>query len=326
MTLHKAAGTGHDNLRPRSCSRDTLPLAVRLKKYLVDLLIGAPLASNAQSARKIGALTGVPVFGLDALSSCAYGPEAALAMLGAAGAAYIQPVTWPILALLTILYVSYFQTVKAYPNAAGSYVVAKENLGTNLGLLAGAALMIDYVLNVAVGISAGVGALVSAVPALHSHILLLCLVVLAVISLVNLRGTPEAGWIFATPTYLFIGSVTIVLGIGLARTIASNGHPHPVIAPPQLSLEITAVGGWLLIRAFASGCTAMTGVEAVSNGVSAFREPQVKHAHRTLTAIVATLAVLLAGIAIVSRAYGVSAMDQSKPGYQSVLLTHVQVG
>jgi amino acid transporter len=295
------------------------PIALRLKQYFLDLLVGPPLASNAQSKRKIGSLTALPVFGLDGLSSAAYGPEAALVMLGVAGAGYIQPITWIILALLLVLYVSYRQTIRAYPNAAGSYVVAKENLGINLGLLAAAALIIDYIMNVAVGISAGVGALVSAVPSLQPHILTLCLVVLTVISLVNLRGTPEAGWLFAAPTYLFVASMALVLAIGLVRTMSGNGHPQPVIAPPHFSAATSTVTLWLMMRAFASGCTAMTGVEAVSNGVSAFREPQVKRAHLTLTAIVLILAALLAGIAYLARAYNINAMDQSKPGYQSVL-------
>jgi amino acid transporter len=310
---------GRRHSRGKQPSRENLSIALRVRQYLIDLLVGPPLASSAQLERKIGPFTGLPVFGLDGLSSSAYGPEAALAVLGAAGARYIEPITWIILALLGILYVSYRQTIRAYPNAAGSYVVAKENLGTNLGLLAAAALMIDYVLNVAIGISAGIGALVSAVPSLQPHILMLCLIVLAVISLVNLRGTPEAGWLLAAPTYLFIASMAMVLGIGLVRMMTSNGHPQPVIAPPQLALDASPIGVWLLMRAFASGCTAMTGVEAVSNGVGVFREPPVKHARRTLASIVAALAVLLAGIACLARSYGISAMDQSKPGYQSVL-------
>jgi amino acid transporter len=312
----------------RRSSWGSSAFALRLKQYLLDILIGPPLASAAQPGHKLGLFTGLPVFGLDGLSSAAYGPEAALVILGAAGLAYIEPITWLILALLAILYISYRQTIRAYPNAAGSYVVAKENLGTNLGLAAAAALMLDYVLNVAVGISAGVGALVSAVPGLHPHILMLCLVVLGLISVVNLRGTPEAGWLFAAPTYLFVGAFGIVLGIGVARALASGGHPQPLIQPHHFPVAGAAASLWLLIRGFASGCTAMTGVEAVSNGVGAFSEPRVKYAHRTLTAIVTILAVLLAGIAYLVRAYGIGAMNQSEPGYQSILsqLTGAVIG
>lgn len=298
---------------------------------LIDQVLGRRLASNEQSERKIGVLAGLPIFGLDGLASSAYGPEAALTILipaGAAGLHFIQPITFAILALLAVLYLSYRQTIGAYPNAGGSYIVARENLGVNLSLLAGAALLIDYVLNVAVGISAGVAALVSAVPVLHPHTLALCLAVLALITLVNLRGSLESGWAFGPPTYLFVGCFAALFAIGIPRVIMSGGHPHAVISPPSLRPASESVTLWLLLRAFASGCTAMTGVEAVSNGVSAFRQPTVKHARRTLTAIVVILAALLGAIAYMTRAYGIEAMDQSQPGYQSVLsqLTAAIVG
>ena len=221
--------------------------------------------------------------------------------------------------LLGILYFSYRQTISAYPNGGGSYTVARENLGTKAGLLAAAALMLDYVLNVAVGISAGVGALVSAVPALHPYILVLCLGILALITLVNLRGARESGVLFSLPTYLFAVSLLVVLGIGIFKAMSSGGHPAPVAAPPVLPPALEGVSLWLLLRAFASGCTAMTGVEAVSNGVTAFEEPRVQRAQRTLTFIVVLLALLLAGIAFLCRVYQVGAMDQEKPGYQSVI-------
>src|SRR4051812_39690276 len=205
--------------------------------------------------------------GLDGFASSAYGPEAAMAVLiplGAAGPAYIGWVMAPILALLVILFASYWQTIRAYPASGGAYVVAKENLGTNASLLAAAALMIDYVLNVSVGISAGIGALVSAVPELHPHILLLCLRILLVITLINLRGTQESGRVLAVPTYLFVASFAIILGLGTYQAVAAGGHPQPVVPPPGLPAATEAVSVWLLLRAFASGCTAMTGVEAVS--------------------------------------------------------------
>jgi amino acid transporter len=298
---------------------------------LLRLLLGRPLASSEQSDQKIGVAAGVPALGLDAISSSAYGPEAALTVLlplGAAGLHYIGPLTLVILSLLAILYVSYRQTIAAYPNGGGSYVVAKDNLGTGAGLLAAAALMLDYVLTAAVGISAGIAALVSAFPALHRWTLPLCLLTLALITLVNLRGTSEAGWAFALPTYLFLASLGSVLALGVARAAAGGGHPQPVVPPPARPAATEAVGLWLLLRAFASGCTAMTGVEAVSNGITAFREPAVANARRTLTVIVAVLAVLLGGIAYLVRAYRVGAMDQTDPAYQSVLsqLTAAVVG
>src|SRR3954471_18001011 len=237
---------------------------------VMNLILGRPLASSEQEDVKIGVVAGVPAMGLDRLTSSAYGPEAALTILlplGAVGLQYIGPITIVILALLAMLYFSYRQTIAAYPVNGGSYTVAKENLGTWPGLLAAAALMLDYVLNVAVGISAGVAALVSAVPALHPYILPLCLAILAIISLLNLRGTGEAGLVFGVPTYFLIGSLGTVLILGVARALASGGHPQPVIAAPQLPAATEQVGLWILLRAFASGCTAMTGVEAVSNGV-----------------------------------------------------------
>jgi amino acid transporter len=214
---------------------------------------------------------------------------------------------------------SYRQTIAAYPNGGGSYVVAKENLGTRAGLLAAAALMLDYVLNVAVGISAGVGALVSAVPGLHGHILSLCLGLLLLITLINLRGVRESSVAFGIPTYLFVLSLGAVIAIGVAKTIAGGGHPIPVVPPPRLPGAMATAGIWLLLRSFASGCTAMTGVEAVSNGVPIFKEPQIVNARRTLTAIVGILGCFLAGIAYLAQAYGIGAMNQEKPGYQSIV-------
>jgi amino acid transporter len=242
-----------------------------------------------------------------------------LAPLGAAGLAYIGYVMVPILALLAILYVSYRQTVRAYPNNGGAYTVSKENLGVAASLVTASALMIDYVLNVAVGISAGVGALTSAVPALHSYTLWLCLVILVLVTYMNLRGTIDAGRAWALPTYLFVASFLAIIAIGLYQTWTAGGDPQPVVRPPDLPKAAEAVSLWLLLRAFAAGCTAMTGVEAVSNGVGAFREPVVKRAHHTLGAICLILGLLLAGITYLAHTYGIAATDQNKDGYQSIL-------
>jgi amino acid transporter len=289
---------------------------------LNDLLFGKPLRSSDEAGEKLGPIGGLSVFGLDALSSAAYGPEAALTLmipLAAAGITYIVPITASIIILLAIVYFSYRQTIAAYPGGGGSYTVARENLGEFSGLLAAAALMIDYVLTAAVGISAGVGALVSAVPKLQPHILLICLVILLLITIVNLRGVRETGAVFIIPTYVFVGTLLITLVLGLAKTFASGGHPLPVVAPPPLPAATAMVSVWLLLKAFSSGCTAMTGVEAVSNGVKAFREPVVQSAQRALTAIIAILIVLLGGIAYLVRAYHIGATDPGQAGYQSVL-------
>ena len=290
---------------------------------VLDILLGKPLATSDERAEQIGTSAGIPIFGLDALSSAAYGPEAALTLLiplGAAGIAYIVPVSLSIIVLLTIVYFSYRQTIAAYPGGGGSYTVASENLGQFPGLLAAAALMIDYVLVVAVGISAGVGALVSAAPRLQSHTVGICLGILVIITLVNLRGVREAGTFFMVPTYLFVGTLLAAIAMGTFKTVLAGGHPMPVVAPPAApGAVVAAASAWVLLQVFSNGCTAMTGVEAVSNGVRAFREPTVKNAQRTLTVIIGLLIVMLAGIAFLVRAYGIAATDPGSSGYQSVL-------
>ena len=289
---------------------------------LFDKLFGKPIATAHEETEQVGVVSGIAILGLDALSSAAYGPEAALTILlplGSLGLSYIGPITAIIIAILILLYFSYRQTLTAYPCGGGSYTVASENLGENLGLLAGVALLIDYVLNVAVGISAGVGALVSAVPSLQPHILSLCLLILALLTIINLRGTRESGLAFLVPTYLFVISLTVIILIGLWKSFITGGHPIAVI-PPQPLLQVTEGATlWILIRAFASGCTAMTGVEAVSNGIPIFAAPQVERAKQTLTAIVSILGILLAGIAYLSFAYHIGATDPSSVEYQSIL-------
>jgi amino acid transporter len=284
---------------------------------------GRPLATAEEERHRVGTLAGIPMLGLDALASAAYGPEAALTILlalGAAGTIYAGPITLLIVGLLAAVYLSYRQTIAAYPAGGGSYTVAKENLGIRPGLLAAAALMIDYVLVVAVGISAGVGALVSAIPDLQPHTLGLCLAILGLIVAVNFRGVRESGVAFAFPTYLFIVSLLGLLAVGGWRALfAPDGHPPPVIPPPSAPAATEVVGLWLLAKAFASGCTAMTGVEAVSNGVAAFREPSVRYARRTLFAIILILSIMLIGIAYLCRAYGIVATEPGKPGYDSVI-------
>src|SRR5713226_4523781 len=292
----------------------------------INVLFGRPLASSEDEGERITPTQGIPTFGLDALSSAAYGPEAALTILlplGLMGVRYIVPLTAAIIGLLVIVYFSYRQTIAAYPMGGGSYTVARENLGSRAGVLAGAALMIDYLLNVAVGISAGIGALVSAAPSLQPHTLAMCLAVLVILTMVNLRGVKEAGSAFVAPTYFFVGTLGMVIAVGLYKVVASGGHPVAVVALGQAATgqapSLQLVGVWILAKAFASGCTALTGVEAVSNGVQAFRKPVVPAARATLTAIIAILILLLGGIAVLVRHYGIMATDPGAPGYQSVL-------
>ena len=289
---------------------------------LLDFLFGPPLRSDADREERVGPAPGVAIFGLDALSSAAYGPEAALTLLiplGAAGIAWILPISISIVILMGIVYFSYRQTIEAYPNGGGSYTVASENLGMNAGLLAAAALMIDYVLTAAVGISSGVGALISALPKLQPHTLTICLGILLVLTVINLRGVREAGGFFMYPTWLFIACLLGMIAVGVWKVIASGGHPQPVVAPAAMPAAAVGVSAWLIMKAFASGCTAMTGVEAVSNGVKAFREPVSKTAQFTLTIIIGILAVMLLGIAFLVRAYHIGATEPGSQSYQSVL-------
>lgn len=295
---------------------------------VTDLLIGKPLATSEAHNEHIGVAAGIPIFGLDGLTSAAYGPEQAMSLLIPLGLIGVQqhlmPIFTAILILLTILYFSYRQTIEAYPNGGGSFTVASENLGDKAGLLAAAALMIDYILTAAVGVSAGVTALVSAVPRLHPHQLSLCLLILAVIVTINLRGVKESGFVFMLPTFLFVGTLLATVVVGIWHSVLAHGHPIPLSAPPPaIPATVQYLTLWLLLKAFASGCAAMTGVEAVSNGVTAFKKPAAKKANQTLTVIIAILIVLLAGLAYVAKAYGVSAMDSNDPAYQSVLSIQV---
>ena len=294
-----------------------------------NLILGKPLETSAEHGEHIGVAAGIPIFGLDGLTSAAYGPEAAMTLLIVLGVAGVQhwllPVFGAILTLLVIVYFSYRQTIEAYPNGGGSFTVASENLGDGAGLLAAAALMIDYILTAAVGISAGVTALVSAVPALHPHQLLLCLFILVIITLVNMRGVKESGFAFMLPTFLFVGTLIATIAVGVAHALLAPGHhPAALAAPPAaLPASMQYMTLWLLMKTFASGCAAMTGVEAVSNGVTAFNEPRAHKANTTLTVIIGILIILLFGLSYVARAYGVTAMDPDAKDYQSVLSIEV---
>src|ERR1022692_4798432 len=198
---------------------------------LLDLVVGKPILTSEERAEHIGPIAGIPIFGLDALSSAAYGPEAALSLLiplGLVGVQYIVPITAAIVTLLVIVYFSYRQTIAAYPSGGGSYTVARFNLGPSAALLAAAALLADYILTAAVGISAGVGALVSAVPSLLPYTVSLCVGILIVVTILNLRGVRDAGMVFAIPTYLFVGTLLITIAAGFLRVLIAGGHPTPL--------------------------------------------------------------------------------------------------
>lgn len=291
-------------------------------RALLAFLIGQPVPNIDAERRRIGVFAGIPAMGLDLLASVSYGPEAALAVLAAVGPArllLLPSITWAIVGLLIVLCCSYWQTIGAYPNNGGSYIVAHQNLGANAGVMAAAALMVDYVLTVAVGITAGVGALGSALPQLYPYRLWLCIEILVVITLSNLRGTRQTALVWAIPAYLFIASLGGTLLWGIGKTALANGHPIPLEMMPQSPPLTEPVTAGLVLRAFATGCTAMTGVEAVANSVSAFREPRTLHARSTLTIIVVVLSAFLLAVAYLSKSYATVAMDQGQPGYQSLL-------
>src|ERR1700693_152771 len=217
---------------------------------ILDLLVGKPLKTSDERAEQIGIQEGIPIFGLDALSSAAYGPEAALSLLiplGLLGVRYIVPISAAIITLLVIVYFSYRQTIAAYPSGGGSYTVARFNLGAPAGLLAAAALLADYILTAAGGILGGVGGLISAVPSLLPHTVSLCVGILIVITILNLRGVRGAGLVFAVPTYLFVGTLLITIGAGLFRVLLSGGHPTPVTPLPPPPPVSAAVSSWLLL-------------------------------------------------------------------------------
>ncbi|HEY3781650.1 MAG TPA: APC family permease [Fimbriimonadaceae bacterium] len=294
---------------------------------LLNVLLGPRRTTSELEGEKIGVFWGVPTLGLDALSSAAYGPEAALTVMLGAGllaSQFIFPIFCVILALLTVLFASYLQTISAYPGGGGSYTVASENLGPKAGLFAAASLLLDYILTAAVGISAGIEALDSAFPQFTPYTIWLCLGVLLCLLFVNLRGIGEAGRWFATPTYIFVVTLCVMIGVGLYNVIASGGHPHMVQPPAAPTKATEAIGWWLLIRAFASGCTAMTGVEAVSNGVLIFKKPGVRNAKWTLGVICLILGVLLAGIALLAHYYGVVATSPDSH-YESILSQLIRV-
>lgn len=288
-------------------------------KRILDALRGRAIRNDEDEVERVGPLRGVGILGLDALGSAAYGPEAlltALLPLGAGAVRYVQPITLVIIVILVIVALSYSQIIREYPEGGGAYHVARSNIGTRASLLAAAALILDYLLNVAVAISAGIGALVSAVPALLPHTLGLCLGVLVLLTLINLRGVRSTGLMVVIPTYLFLSCLFTVMGLGLfttSETAATAGPSRAASAQP------TATLWWLLLGAFAHGCSAMTGIEAVSNGVPLFEKPSVVGARRTLFLLASLLGSLLIGVALLTSQLGIVATEPDAPGYESVL-------
>jgi amino acid transporter len=270
-------------------------LGYRVKKAL----LGRPLPTSRLVHERLRKLVALAVFSSDAISSTAYGTEQIMLILVTAGAVatgLALPVALTIGALLAILILSYRQTITAYPSAGGAYIVTRDNFGPGLAQVAGSALLIDYVLTVAVSVTSGIAALTTAFPPLQRFILPLSLAAIALIAWANLAGVRESGRIFAVPTYLFVGSCALMLLVGIVRQLTGHLAPIPAGETAPLPPQTATVGLLLVLHAFASGCTALTGVEAISNGVPAFRRPEAQNARRTLIAMGAILGSLFVGV------------------------------
>ena len=264
-------------------------------------LIGPPLRARDVSKERITPVEGLPALSLDALTSVAYGPEAIIVVLAVAGASALHlvlPITITIVLLLAILVFSYRQVIDAYPNGGGAYAVSRANLGHGASLVAAAALVIDYTLTVAVSIAAGVAALTSAFPVLTQDTVVICLVILAVVTVLNLRGLGDAARAFLLPTMVFIVGLLTIIVIGLIHPLALHAPQPGVPLVPRVPLETVSV--LLLLKAFSAGCSALTGVEAIANGVPQFKEPRVKRAKRTEMLLGTILGVMLLGLAVLA--------------------------
>ncbi len=269
-------------------------------------LIGRPLPTADAPHQSIGKAVGLAVFSSDALSSTAYATQEILiilAMAGSAALAYLMPISIAIVVLLAIVTFSYEQTIHAYPSGGGAYIVARDNIGVFAAQVAGASLLMDYILTVAVSVSSGVAQIVSAFPALFAHRAALSVLLVAFVMFVNLRGVKESGAVFAVPTYFFVTMMFLTVGTGLVRLLAGSRHAVP--DPPPLGIAPTlAIGLFLLLHAFSSGTTALTGVEAISNGIPAFKEPRSRNAGITLLWMSGILGSLFLGIGYLSGPVG----------------------
>ncbi len=267
-----------------------------------SFLIGSPIETIKEKHERLTKTMGLAVFSSDALSSVAYGTEEIMFALMIGGAAllnYLVPIAVAIVVLVAIVATSYFQTIHAYSSGGGAYIVAKDNLGEYPGLVAGSALLIDYVLTVTVSVSAGVAAITSAFPALHSHTVLLCLLSILFITVMNLRGVRESGKVFSVPVYLFVGSLLLLIAASFTKSFS---FPH--IEYRGLTEQTSnIIPVFIMLRAFASGCATLTGIEAVSNGIRAFKAPEAKNAGITLIWMAVILGVLTIGIAYFAHYY-----------------------
>lgn len=270
------------------------------------LLIGRPLRSNELEGQKLTKLKALAILSSDALSSVAYGPEQVLIVLATVGTLafwYSIPITVGILILLAALILSYRQVIYSYPQGGGAYLVSKENLGVTPGLLAGGSLLVDYILTVAVSVSAGTDAITSAFQSLHPYSVQIAVFLVLIITILNLRGLTESANVLAYPVYLFVFALIVIIVVGLFKTVTGqipqNLHPH-------IGTPVAGISLFLLLKAFSSGCSALTGVEAISNAIPNFRDPAPRNAARTLAMMGIILASLLAGISFLAYWLGIA--------------------
>ncbi|HEY2941539.1 MAG TPA: APC family permease [Vicinamibacteria bacterium] len=288
---------------------------------LKQLLVGRPIPSHLAHHERLSKVTGLAILSSDALSSVAYATEEIVRTLMLAGAAALSvatPIGMVISGLLLIVAFSYRQTIHAYPSGGGAYIVAKDNLGPTAGLIAAAALLIDYVMTVAVSIAAGVAAVVSALPQWHVNRTEMGLACIVLIAIGNLRGIRESGRIFSVPTYFFLASLFALIGAGAWRAVAGEIVPVVPGGTPTPS-GVTTLTVFLILRAFANGCTAMTGVEAVSNGVPAFKPPEERNAAATLLIMAGLCVTLFMGVTLLAGAYRAVPLIEAAPGYETIV-------
>jgi amino acid transporter len=314
-----------DSLAHPSVSADEIDSgAPSLAAKIKTVLIGTPIPTAQAIHERIGRFKALAVLSSDALSSVAYGTEASLAVLVTAGLASSSInllLGGIIVALLAIVAFSYRQTIFHYPNGGGSYIVAKDNLNVHFGLVAAGALLIDYVLTVSVSIAAGVDALTSAFPALVPYNVIFGLAMILIIVVVNLRGVRESGSIFAAPTYLFVGSFLLMIVVGVIHAVLHGGLLHGLPPQPSNFKATEHLSIFLILTAFASGCSAMTGTEAISNGVPIFKPKQEKNAAATLVMMATLLGIMYAGTTFLTWRYGISPQQNSNPTVTAQLAT-----
>src|SRR5215467_15143438 len=269
------------------------------------VLFGRPLASDRLEHERLNKRTALAVLSSDAISSVAYATEQSLivlAVLGAAALSYVVPISAVIVGLLVLVALSYRQTIFAYPGGGGSYTVARDNLGNMPGLVAAAALLTDYTLTVSVSVAGGIAAITSAYSATAPHAVAMCIGAVLLLMAVNLRGVRESGIAFSVPTYVFIAMMLLLIGMGLFKSLSGSAVVPPLAAPPHpLTAPVGFAFTFLILRAFAEGCVAMTGTEAISNGVGAFKRPSSPNAATTLAWMATILGVFFLGISFLTQ-------------------------